>query len=214
MPRGVYPRKIRGSRRLNMPKSVMSNRSLTRRVRSLTNQEGERKMSTVSLFSNVTLTANTMDINEIIKYNDDDNKLHSAKIFLTLAAAAAGSTRVIIFVDQNPSGGGLTGTAVLNVDEPNGAYNESNVKPFAARNNNKNLSSPPRFVIKKDMLFSHTLSTESQHISKIITLPLYGYKTSKPYLGENHKLYVGIVSDGATVVDANVCVDYTDLSAV
>lgn len=173
-------------------------------------------MSTVELFATVTLTANTLDANEVALFNDDLQKLHKMRLFLKLQGVpTAGSitlTRMLVIIDQNPSLGVITASDILNTSVPQSGYSGTNVLPIGARRTNKNLAKPPRVIIVKDMMFSQVAGTDNRLLSRIIDIPLYNRKTDRPDKGVNDKMYVCFISSGAAVVDLYYSFDYTDLT--
>lgn len=141
-------------------KKVLTNKELTKKVRSLSGKEGARAKVSGFLYTADTLTAGTPDIN----YFDDaatslfntanQFKHHYYDVHVKLIAAADASVRIIYGFDENWDGTNLIATEIL-------ATATDSASPYATANGfvaslkeskHKNRADDYRCVVVKDML--------------------------------------------------------------
>ncbi len=190
-------------------KKVLSNKSLTQRVRALGGTEGDREMRSETVENATTLTANTANINYIDIVETTSELLHSVRLFISMVAPADGISRVIIFEDGEPALTETPASLILsNVADVFSSYITS-VHPFATKRTHKNFNDLPRVRILRDFAISQSLQDSSERWFKIVTIPMYGRKLQG-------RLGIGILtmSSVATVVDIQVNTDVTDLTGV
>ncbi len=206
-----------GHRFLNLPvtvkRPVLSNKSLTKRVRGLTGNEGRRKVSTQKLYDGVTLTANDADINYMTTLNALSNSMiHSVRFWINYVAVANGFTRIIVFEDTDKGATNLLVAAILTEEVPHSSYvvNLFDVHPFSAKRLNKNLGHGTyRCRILKDILWSNNLNSgATKAASRQFDIQFNGRKTDT-------RLEWGVLvisSQADTPVDINYSIDFTDFA--
>lgn len=190
-------------------KPVLTNRQLTRRVRGLTGLEGARKTLFQNLYNNVTLVANTADINYLTA-PVTNRLIHTMRFWLRYQSVANSMTRLIVFEDTQPSQGNAVVGDILELPEPFSSY-PITVHPYSARRQDKNLKTARRIRILRDFMWTANEPVAgADHVKAMkFDIKLFGRKTD-----EDIGYGVLIISDQAnTPVDLQVLWDLTDLSA-
>ncbi len=159
---------------------VLSNKQLTRQVRSLSGKEGSRVTLSALLYSAVTLTAGTPDINyfdDAALFAVDSPKIqhyYDCHIKMVTTTAAGASVRILYGFDEAHSGTNLTAAQILNTttDSASG-YLTSTVANYK-EGRHKNRINDYRCLIVKDMIIG-LVANEPKVFN--VRLPLYGRKT-------------------------------------
>lgn len=164
----------------NPKKKVLSNRQLTKRVRSLTGQEGNRIMSSALLYSAVALVAGTPDIN----YFDDfglyavgsDIIQHYFDCHIKLLCTTAGgcTVRLLYGFDEDYDGTNLTGAEILNTatDSASGYLTGAVANYKEAKHKNARVNYRTRIVWDK---LIPLIQNEPKSFN--VRLPMYNRKT-------------------------------------
>ncbi len=202
-----------GEGRVGQPlrkKKVLSNKALTRRVRALSGQEGQRTSTVGAIFSAVTLTAGTADINYITGINGlTDDLLHRCKFYIHAVALADSTLRIILFEDNEPDVADLTVTGILSSESAFTNITSADMQPWGAGRKAKNIeASPRRTRILRDILVPQTLTDKSERYMRILDVNFYGRRKTV----ENFDLGFLVLSTAATVVDITFNLDHTDLN--
>ncbi len=193
-------------------KKILSNKALTSRVRGLTGTEGRRKYKEQKLYDDVTLVANTADINYLTELNGLSNHIiHNLRFWINYVAVANGHTRIILFEDTDKGDTDLIVGEILAESVPHSPYVENlfDVHPFSAKRLNKNLGSTYRCRILKDISFSNNLNSgATKAFSRMFDVRYNGRKTDS-------RLEWGMLvisSQADTPVDINYGMDITDFA--
>ncbi len=191
-------------------KAVLSNKSLTRRVRALGGTEGKRITDTQNLYNNVTLTAGTAEIKYTGQVNILRNQLlHKMRVWVNIKSVTDSTTRIILLEDTQLKATDLLVAGILaSPADPWSSYKDGSIDihPFGAKRLNKNLPDIYRARVLKDMLFSHVIGSESEVKAIKFDINFSGRK-----LSDNYGWLFLILSNGANVVDLQYLVDITDL---
>lgn len=192
--------------RLNK-KPVLSNKSLSRRVRALSGQEGTRVMENEIIYGDTVLVGGTSAINYLNTLNALENDtLHRIRFYLDYVTTATNVLRIIFFEDRQATSAEAITNDILALELYNSGY-ANDVQPFSAKNNNKNLDGKPRFRIIKDMFISSVTGTHTSEIARMFDVPMHNRKSSALV---DFGFYVLAKATGATIsIKANY--DYTDL---
>ncbi len=186
-------------------KKVMSNKSLSQRVRALSGLEGTRKQVNQDLYNEVATAADVADINYMGIMNALNNvSFHRLRFWLELTVAADSSNRIIVFEDRQASAAEAAVGDILVSGKTHSPYATAS-HPFSAKSNNKNLDGMPRIRILKDIYFSGVLSQITEKVVKIFDVPLHNKK------GTDLTDYgVLIITSAVTTVDLEYLLDFTD----
>ncbi len=190
-------------------KSVLSNKSLTRQVRGLKGKEGLRTTTSHNLYNNVTLVANTSDINYISSLNGLTNtKVHRMRVWVHLTAVANSVTRIIVFEDTAKVATNLVSAGILTAEEPFSSYIQGGkiVHPWSAKRTDKNIDGPARCRILKDVYLAQTMTANTK-VARMFDVNFHSRNTS-PQLEWGFL----VISDQGNVIDINLLVDSTQLS--
>lgn len=136
-------------------KPVLSNRALTKQVRALKGQEGNRQQETDILATGVTLTAGTPRLDKVDSI-ENNSMLHSIVYNLKfLCTAANGATVRLLFVtNENPDSGDLVADDVFITSTDSASpYNLDNCAERSMATH-KNRKVDYRVHVYKDMLFA------------------------------------------------------------
>ncbi len=198
--------------RLQGKKPVLSNKSLTRRVRALTGKEGERVTSAFqNLYDNVTLAAGTADIRYLAGLNALTNTLiHKMRVWVNVEGAAMNSTvRILVLEDTQLQATDLLVAAILQVPaDPFSSYKQEseNIHPFGAKRLNKNLPSISRARVIKDIMFSQINNSETEVKTMKFDINYRGRKAD-----QNTGWLFLVLSSQANTVNIQVLADITNL---
>lgn len=190
-------------------KPVLTNRQLTRRVRGLSGLEGARKTLFQNLYNDVTLVANTADINYLTA-PVTNRLIHTFRFWLRFQSISNSLNRLIVFEDTQPSQGNAVSADILELAEPFSSY-PITVHPYSARRQDKNLKTARRIRILRDFMWSaNEPVANADHVKAMkFDIKMFGRKTD-----EDIGYGVLIISDANnTPVDLQVLTDLTDLSA-
>lgn len=96
-------------------KSVLSNKQLTKQIRSLKRNQGSRQHSQNNTFQAVALVAGTADINALTIPGTADHTVHYIDYYFKASSATAGGAtlRLVFLVDEENDGVALTGAEIL-----------------------------------------------------------------------------------------------------
>lgn len=167
-------------------KRVLSNKQLTKQVRTLNNHEGSRKMVGAQMSANITLTAGTA----LIKYFDDDGVFstggetiihHYYDMYFKFTAAADSTVRILYGFDNAWDGTNLLVAELLTTVGDSTSPLLSGDVVSLRESNHKNREEDYRGVIVKDMLIA--LEAGVAKVFKV-RLPLFNRKT-RPVTGQN-----------------------------
>ncbi len=197
--------------RLHGKKPVLSNKSLTRRVRALTGLEGERITTAFqNIFNDVTLTINTSEIVYFAGLNGLTNTLiHKVRFWINVVGAAADSTvRILIIEDTQLQATNLVEGDILETSDPFSSYSQggADIHPFSAKRLNKNLPLISRGRILKDMMFSQVTGSLTDVKALKFDINYRGRKADN-----NTGWLVLVISNQANVIDMNILADVTNL---
>ena len=197
--------------RLHGKKPVLSNKSLTRRVRALTGLEGERITTAFqNIFNDVTLTANTSEIVYFAGLNGLTNTLiHKVRFWINVVGAASDSTvRILIIEDTQLQATNLVEGDILETSDPFASYSQggADIHPFSAKRLNKNLPLISRARVLKDMMFSQVNGTLTDIKALKFDINYRGRKADN-----NTGWLVLVISSDANVIDMNILADVTNL---
>ncbi len=192
-------------------KPVLSNKSLTRRVRALTGTEGIRITDTQNLYDNVTLVGGTADIRYTGQLNIQNNLLlHKMRVWVNVDSPAMNSTvRIIVLEDTQLKATDLVVADILaNVTDPFSSYKDgrADVHPFGAKRLNKNLPLIYRSRVIKDIMFSQINNSESEVKAMKFDINFRGRKVD-----DNTGWLFLVLSNQANIVDIQYLVDITNL---
>ncbi len=192
--------------------SSLSNKALTRRVRGLSNQEGQRTQLVENLYNNVTVAANVADINYLTNLNALTNdKLHRLRLFIYIQAAADSMSRFILFEDTQPEQTeAIAGDILLVGTDPFSGYEsaQNKVHPFGATRMTKNVEDNPRRIrIIKDLMIAHVQGGPGEKFTRILDIPFRGRKKTS----NSFDIGILVMSDAANEWDIMYNVDHTDL---
>lgn len=159
-------------------KKILSNRQLTRQVRSLSGNEGERNVNPGFLYTAATLTAGTPDIN----YFDDASLFNTSKtniqhyydVRIELSAAAVSFVRILYGFDEQFDGTNLVANQILSTTTNSASGLVTGECQKYKEANHKNNRYNPRAKIVRDI----AVGLEA-NVPKVmnIRLPLYNRKT-------------------------------------
>ncbi len=199
-------------------KKVLSNKALTKRVRSLSKIEGARIHGSALLYSAVTLTAGTADINYFNDvsglFNDISTNInHYFDVHIKLLAAAQSTVRILYCYDEHWDGTNLISTEILDTATNSVSPYLSGLVNSYKESKNKNRDEEYRCVVVRDMLIALEAGVPKAFN---VRLPLFNrknYETS----GINHPPYLPFILAMANQTDAtfSMGVNYmtTDLNA-
>ncbi len=195
-------------------KKVLSNKSLTRRVRGLSGKEGYRKSTTINLYNGVTLVANTADINYTGIKDAGDAKFHAIRFFVRWQSIINSANRLIVFEDtQHATGADAVVADILAVTtDVFSAYKgaEDDVHPFSAKRLDKNLKNEPRIRIIKDMMWA-----DAEPVATVDVIKMFRFDVRLNGRKQDSSWDIGvlIMSDQAnTPIDIQYNLDYTLLT--
>lgn len=193
-----------------MKKKVLSNKALTRRVRALTGNEGQRTVTVGAIYSAVTLTAGTADINYVTGINSmTDNLLHRCKFYIHVVAPADSTLRIVLFEDNEPDQTELVVTGILNSASVFTNITATDMQPWGAGRKAKNIEAAPRRTrILRDILVPQVLQDRTERFMRILDVNFFGRRKTI----ENFALGFLVMSSQAAVVDITFNIDHTDLN--
>ncbi len=198
---------------------VLSNKQLSKRVRGLSGNEGSRLVSSGLLYSAVTLTAGTPDINYFIDatlFNAGTPNIqhyYDCHIKLLTTNAAGATVRILYGFDEKHDGTNLTAAELLDTttDSVSG-YLTGDVANFKeARHKNKREAF--RGMIVKDMVVG-LVANEPKIFN--VRLPLFGRRTniaSGANLVEFLPFMLALADEGNVTFSVGVEYVHTNLTA-
>ncbi len=188
-------------------KKVLSNKSLSSRVRALSGLEGTRTMENETLYGSTALSGGTAVINYLDALNALENDtLHRVRLWIDYITTATNIVRIIFFQDNQATATEAVTADILQAELVRSGYNNG-IHPFSAKMNNKNLDGKPRFRILKDMYFSSVAGEFTSKLAKIVDIPLHNKKSSELV---DYGLYVLSDVNGMTI-NIRASYDFTDL---
>ncbi len=188
---------------------TLSNKSLTRKVRGLSGQEGQRVMTLSQPFNNVTLGAGVADINYVGEFNALNNDtIHRIRVNIHSLAAEDSTLRIIIFEDNQPRTDEVEAGSILSTTADTWSVYTITVQPVGAGRMTKNIQGTPRRIrVLRDILVAQSLQDRSERYVRIMDI---NFNNRKKTL-ENFELGVLCMSTGTPVVDVQFLIDHTDL---
>lgn len=163
-------------------KKVLSNKQLTKKIRSLAKQEGSRKHLEGALYSATTLTAGISDINyfdDSSLFSNTTNRIqhyYDCTIKLLTVAAAGATVRIIYGIDNDYNGTNVTEAFILDAGSAGDsiAPYESSTCASYKESKHKNRDVDYRIGVIKDMVIGL-----EQNIPKIfkVKLPMFNKRT-------------------------------------
>ncbi len=187
-------------------KKVLSNKALTKRVRSLTGIEGKRDGFVLSIFNNVTLVVNTQEIIYINLKQFVDTIIHKIRVNVAITAPASCYFRLMLLEDQRDDAPDLTGGDILVQELPWAGYATTDIQPFSSKRLEKNLAKKFQGRIVKDMLFAMNFDVTAEKKMFKFDVPFNGRK-----IDGSADWLISCISDVACIVDIQVSVDRTTL---
>ncbi len=195
-------------------RTALSNRQLTRRVRTLTGKEGRRLTVGQNLYDGVTLVANTADINYMTTLNSLSNHIiHKVRFFVRWQSIINSLNRLIVFEDTRPSQGDAAVAQILAVTtDPFSSYvlDPESVHPFSAKRGDKNLETVSRVRILKDFMW-----TDAEPVAGVDVIKAMKFDVNFRGRKSDSDLSWGllIMADQAnTPIDIQYIVDATNLN--
>ena len=198
--------------RLHGKKPVLSNKSLTRRVRALTGLEGERITTAFqNLLNGAVLTGGTAEIVYLAGLNALTNTLiHKVRFWMNIVGAANDSTvRIMIVEDTQLQAAALVEADIIEVPgDPFSSYSQggADIHPFSSKRLNKNLPLISRARVIKDIMFSQVNGTFTDVKAMKFDINYRGRKADN-----NTGWLLFVLSDQANTVDIQMLADVTNL---
>ncbi len=187
-------------------KPVLSNKALTRRVRSLTGIEGKRDHIMLQVFNGITLTVNTQEIEYIDIAGLEDSLIHKIRVYVAVTAPESCFFRLILLEDQIDNGPSLVGSDILVQQLPWAGYAAGKIHPFGAKRLEKNTAKKFQGRVIKDQLMALNFDVTAEKKMYKFDVPFNGRKID----GTSDWL-ISCISDAACLVDIQVTVDKTKL---
>lgn len=206
--------KFRGEGQIGQgKKKVLSNKSLTRRVRGLSGKEGKRESAgDESFIDGITLAANVGQVFYLAGLNSVvESKIHTVRFFIRWQSIINSCNRIIVFEDIRPAQGNVVIGGILFEASINSLYTvgAQGVHPFSAKRLNKNVGDKHRIRILKDMMWA-----DAEPIADVDIVKLFRFDLNLRGRRSSAGLSWGmvIISDKAnTPIDVQYQYDYTDL---
>ncbi len=160
-------------------KKILTNKALTKKVRSLSGQEGERLQTSNLLYSNVTLTSAAADIN----YFDDATLFISDEptiqlyydCHIKLLAAAQATVRIMYCFDEHFDGTNIIISEILNTVTHSASPLLTGVVANMKEAKHKNRAKDYRCVVVRDQIVALEAGVPKAFS---IRYPLFGRKTN------------------------------------
>ncbi len=187
-------------------KPVLSNKALTKRIRSLTGKEGARDSFPLSIFNNVTLQVDTLEIIYLNLKQFTDSLIHKIRVFVAITAPASCYFRLMLLEDQRDDAADLTAGDILIQELTWAAYGSAEIHPFSAKRLEKNLDKKFQGRVVKDMLFAMNFDVTPEKKIFKFDVPFNGRK-----IDGTADWLIAIISDVACNVNVQVEVDKTNL---
>ncbi len=188
-------------------KKVLSNKALTKRVRSLTGKEGSRDSLALSVFNNVTLVADTQEIIYLNIKQFVDTLIHKIRVIVAITAPASCYFRLLLLEDQRDDAPDLVGGDILVQELPWAAYDAGGIQPFGSKRLEKNLDKKYQGRIVKDMAFAMNFDVTPERKMFKFDVPFNGRK-----IDGTADWLISCISDEACNVNIQVQVDKTKLA--
>lgn len=195
--------------KLHGKKKVLSNKALTRRVRGLSGQEGQRVQTLSQPFNNITLDASTATIAYVGEFNALTNDLiHKLRINIHCVTNEDSTLRIILFEDNQPRTDEAEAVSILSTIVDTWSAYAIGVHPVGAGRNTKNIEGHPRRIrILRDMLVSQSLNDRSERYVRLMDVNYFNRKKTL----ENFEIALLVMSTGTPLVDIQILIDHTDL---
>ncbi len=189
-------------------KRVLSNKALTKRVRGLSNQEGEREWGASQLLADVSHTAGTGQI----KYFDDSGMFltdanhiqHYYDCWLKLTSVADSTFRFIYLFDESFNDTNLTVAGILHLVTNSASPYDGGSVTTLKEARNKNRTGEVRAVIVKDFVVA--LNAGESKIMKF-RLPMFNrrsYKTTGINTANFLPLIMTLCDENTVIVNLGV----------
>lgn len=159
---------------LERKKKVLSNKALTRQVRTMRGKRGKRVLVSQNVLNNISLNANTAQVFKLTTLSNlSSATLHSCRFFVRWESVANSANRIIVAEDIQYTSADADPDSIL--DNPTDLMSpyqtdEESMHPFSAKRKEKNLPTKSRFRILKDMMWTDSRQIVGDGTNNIIKL--------------------------------------------